>query len=442
MIDAADAAAAPIHIVNSGPSMAPLAGRHYAGLDDPGRAAIVADTGGTTFDVSIVRNGQIPTRREIWIGPRYRGIMAGFPWVDVKSVGAGGGSIARLDSGGLLNVGPASAGAVPGQAAYGRGGTEPTVTDASVILGHIDPALFLGGSMPLDAALAEVAIAHVVADPMGISVPDASEAVPAIATENMVQASLDITVKPGIGPREAVLTGGGGAAGLNSVKIARRQGCPGVIVPDVGAALSAAGALMSDLKAEYHADLVTQTTGFDHGGVANVLTQLRAQCDAFAKGPGAGAEQTQIGFRVDARYATQVWEIGVPLRTGTLADAAAVADFVEDFHQTHEDLFSFRDAGSAIEIIGWTAHVTCRIGNRTEIRLAPPQAAAPRPARQVHFPDGWQQTPVHRFETMAFAHPIAGTAIIESDFATVVIDPGATARRMPSGKLVIDAGSA
>jgi N-methylhydantoinase A len=441
VIDAADAAAAPIHIVNSGPSMAPLAGRHYAGLDDPGRDAIVADTGGTTYDVSIVRSGQIPTTRETWIGPRFLGIMLGFPWVDVKSVGAGGGSLARVDSGGLLHVGPASAGADPGPVCYARGGTEPTVTDASVVLGHVDPTFFLGGSMQLDAALAEAAIARVVAGPMGLSVPNAAEAMLAIATENMVQAILDITVKQGIDPREAVLVGGGGAAGLNSVKIARRLGCRRLIVPEVGAALSAAGALMSDLKAEYHAAYVTSTSNFDHGAVAKVLAGLRRQCEAFAGGPGAGALATHIGFRVDARYATQVWEIEVPLQSGQLADAANVAAFVEDFHQTHQGLFSFRDEGSPIEIIGWTAHVTCKIGNRTDIRLVELSTTTPRPDRQVHFPDGWHNTPVHRFETIALDAAIVGPAIIESDFTTVVIDPGAVARRMPSGNLVVDVGT-
>lgn len=443
VIDAADAAEAPIHIVNSGPSMAPLAGRHYAGIDDPGKDAIVADTGGTTYDVSIVRKGLIPTTRETWIGPPYRGIMLGFPWVDVKSVGAGGGSIARVDGGGLLHVGPASAGAVPGPAAYGRGGTEPTVTDASVVLGHIDPGYFLGGSMPLDRRLAEEAIARVVAGPMGLDVPAAAEAILAIATENMVQAILDITVKQGIDPREAVLVGGGGAAGLNSVKIARRLGCRTLIVPETGAALSAAGALMSDLKAEYHAALVTQTTQFDHAAVARVLAGLRARCEAFARGPGAGALETRIGIKVDARYATQVWEIEVPLRGEGLADAAALADFVEDFHRTHEGLFSFRDEGSAIEVIGWTAHVTCRLGERADLRLAPAASLPARPARQVHFPQtGWHPTPVHRFEALPQGERIAGPAIIENDFTTVVIDPGAVARRLPSGSLSVDVGFA
>ncbi len=442
VIDAADAAEAPIHIVNSGPSMAPLAGRHYAELDAPGRDVIVADTGGTTYDVSIIRKGHIPTTRETWIGPRYRGVMLGFPWVDVKSVGAGGGSIARVDSGGLLHAGPSSAGAVPGPAAYGRGGNEPTVTDASVVLGHIDPGYFLGGSMQLDAGLAREAISRRVAEPMGISIEDAAEAVLAIATENMVQAILDITVKQGIDPREAVLIGGGGAAGMNSVKVAQRLGCRTLIVPETGAALSAAGALMSDLKAEYHAALVTTSSQFDHAAVATVLKHLQQQCEGFALGAGKGALATNIAFKVDARYATQVWEIEVPLRGGAFADAAALATFIEDFHRTHEDLFSFRDEGSAIEIIGWTAQVTCRIVSKSDLRLDHPGNAVDRPARDIHFPSGWYTANVLRFELLSPDQVVSGPAIVENDFTTVIVDPGASARRMASGNLVITVGSA
>lgn len=443
VIDAADAADAPIHIVNSGPSMAPLAGRHYAGLDCPGMDVIVADTGGTTYDVSIVRDGLIPTTRETWIGPAYRGIMLGFPWIDVKSVGAGGGSIARVDAGGLLHVGPASAGSVPGPAAYGRGGTDPTVTDASVALGHIDPGFFLGGAMPLDRALAEAAIARVVADPTGITVPQAAEAILAIATENMVQAILDITVKQGIDPRSAVLVGGGGAAGLNSVKIARRLGCAKLLVPEFGAALSAAGALMSELRTEYHVAHVARTGTFDAAAAGHAIAALRARCESFAAGPGAGALETRFGLKVAARYATQVWEIDVPLRVNGLSDATALAGFVEDFHRTHEALFSFRDEASDIEIIGITGHVACRLRDDTELRLLRADATAARPPRQVHFPEtGWHATPVHRFEALTVDAAVSGPAIIENDFTTVVVDPGAVARRLHSGSLLIDVGPA
>jgi len=443
VIDAADAADAPIHIVNSGPSMAPIAGRYFSALDSDLTDAIIADTGGTTYDVSIVRGGTIPTSRETAIGDRYRGIMIGFPWVDVKSVGAGGGSIAGVDSGGLLHVGPRSAGAVPGPAAYGRGGTEPTVTDASLVLGHIDPDYFLGGTMQLDPALAQTAVREKVADLLDLNLAAAADAIIAIATENMVQAILDITVKQGIDPRHAVLVGGGGAAGLNSVRIARRLGCRYVIVPAVGPALSAAGALMSDLKAEFHAARVVKTDRFDFDAVQHTLTSLEARCRTFAEGPGAGALETLVSFRVDARYATQVWEIEVELGDNRLTSPADVDAFVSAFHKAHKVLFSFDDPASSIEIVGWTAQVNCRFHERPELRLASGsedgRTAGHRPA--YFSATGQIDVPVYRMDAMGVGETVIGPAIIESAYTTVVVDPGATAMCRPSNSLVIDLGA-
>jgi N-methylhydantoinase A len=442
VIDARAAADAPIHIVNSGPSMAPLAGRYYSDLEDGVPNAIVADTGGTTYDVSLVRKGRIPTSRETWIGAPHRGIMIGFPWVDVKSVGAGGGSIAWIDSGGLLHVGPKSAGAVPGPAAYGRGGSDPTVTDASLVLGHLDADYFLGGSMKLDRTLAETAIREKVAKPLGLDVAAAADAIVTIATENMVQAIMDITVNQGLDPREAVLVGGGGAAGLNSIRIARRLGCATLLIPEVGAALSAAGALMSDLKAEYHAAFFASTAAFDFAGVARTLEGLKARCETFIEGPGAGAVESTTVFKVEARYATQVWEIETLLRSGKIARPADVADFVEDFHQAHKDLFAFSDPSSPIEIIGWSAQVACRFKDSAGIRLAPEKGATERPPRRAYFPSiGWSEVPVRHFAALAAGEAVAGPAIVESSFTTVVVDPGAIATRQPSGSLSINVGS-
>jgi N-methylhydantoinase A len=442
VIDARAAAEAPIHIVNSGPSMAPLAGRYYSDLEGGFQNAIIADTGGTTYDVSLIRRGRIPTSRETWIGAPHRGVMIGFPWVDVKSVGAGGGSVAWIDSGGLLHVGPKSAGAVPGPAAYGRGGSEPTVTDASLALGHIDPDYFLGGSMKLDRGLAEAAILEKIGKPLGLDVASAADAIIRIATENMVQAIEDITVNQGLDPREAALVGGGGAAGLNSVRIARRLGCRTLLIPEVGAALSAAGALMSDLKADYHAAFFASTAAFDFAGVARTLEGLAGRCRAFVDGPGAGAVETTITFKVDARYATQVWEIEVPLRAGQIATQADVSLFIADFHQAHKDLFAFSDPSSAVDIIGWSAQVACRFHLRVGLRLAQQTGEEERPSRRAYFAStGWSQTPVHLFGTLVAGEAVAGPAIIESSFTTIVVDPGAVAVRRPSGSLSIEVGS-
>lgn len=440
VIDAADAAFAPIHILNSGPSMAPVAGRYFADLDEGMDNVIVADTGGTTYDVSLVQRGEIPTTRNTWIGPPYRGVMIGFPWVDVKSVGAGGGSIAWVDGGGLLRVGPQSAGAAPGPVAYLRGGTEPTVTDASLVLGHLDPDNFLGGAMTLSREAAWNALSQRVATPLGVSVEEAADAVLTVATENMVQAILDITVNQGADPRTAILIGGGGAAGLNSVRIARRLGCRGLLVPQVGPVLSAAGAVMSDLKADFRAAFFTRTTAFDFSGATAVLTDLTAKAKAFIAGPGAGSLETQIRYSVEARYATQVWEIEVPLRAGMLTDTDALVDFVADFHGRHRDLFSFDDPNSAIEIVGWSAQATCRLNQTNEIRIAPEgggAAAAPTLRRAYFRAVGWAETPVYHFDRLEPGREIAGPAIIESRLTTVVVDPGAVFTSRPSGSLFV-----
>ncbi len=444
VMDAADVARAPIHLINSGPSMAPVSGRHYSVLDEANDTAVVADTGGTTYDVSLVRRGRIPWSRETWIGQPFRGHMTGFPSVDVRSIGAGGGSIAWIDDGGMLHVGPKSAGAVPGPACYGSGGLRPTVTDAALVLGYIDPAFFLGGSMRLDEAAAEQAIARDVAGPLGLKVDVAASAMIAVATENMVQAILDITVNQGIDPREAVLVGGGGAAGLNSVLVARRLETPRLLIPEVGAALSAAGALMSDLTAQFHATLFTRSSEFDYVRVNAVLDALEAQASAFIAGPGQGSSEQAVTFWAEARYPEQVWELEVKLPRPRFAGAADVAALVDAFHATHEEVFAIRDANSGIEIVGWSVSVACRI--RSDAGggvVAAPSALADEGTRSAFFPGhGRLATPVRRFEAIATGETVAGPAIIESSFTTVVVNPGAIAERRPSGSLSIDPGLA
>src|SRR5262245_13883274 len=175
-----DVAGRPIYSVNSGPATAPVAGKVYAG---DSRNAIVCDMGGTSFDVSVIRDGYIKFTRETWLGGAFTGHMTGLSSVDVKSIGAGGGSIAWIDSGGLLRVGPQSAGAVPGPAAYGLGGTEPTVTDAAVVLGFIDPDYFLGGRIKLDTEQARAAVQTTIAEPLGLEVEQAAHAILAVANE-------------------------------------------------------------------------------------------------------------------------------------------------------------------------------------------------------------------------------------------------------------------
>jgi N-methylhydantoinase A len=437
IMDAEAVARAPIHSINSGPAMAPVAGRYYADRDFGNAVAIVADTGGTTFDVSLVRDGRIPWTRETWIGQPTRGHMTGFPSVDIKSIGAGGGSIAWVDNGGILQVGPQSAGSTPGPVAYGRGGTEPTVTDCALILGYIDPDFFLGGAMVLDRESATNALLRKVAEPLGITVEEAAASVLKLSTEKMVGAIEEITVNQGIDPTRALLIGGGGAAGLNAVAVGKRLQCAGVLIPEAGAVMSAAGALMSDLSSDYAQLQFTISGKFAHERVNSVLSDLKRRCEQFASGPGAGAIEHKIEFSVEARYPHQIWEIDVPLPTETVGSAFELKQLTNAFHEMHQRIFEISDVNSDVEFVTWRAKVSCRLKETTSGSLPKEGAfSGGHASRQVYFSEtGWKDVPVHRFEAMVAGEAAPGPAIIESSFTTVVVDPQTVAERTPGGGL-------
>ena len=204
----------PIYSIRSGPSMAPIAGRTYAAAELEMRDVIICDSGGTSFDISMVRDGNVVFTPETWLGGRYLGHLTGLASVDARSIGAGGGSIAWVDPGGLLRVGPQSAGSEPGPAAYGYGGNLPTVTDAATLLGFLNPHNFLGGRLNLDVQAARTALAEV-ATTLGESVENTAVGILRIASEHMVEAIQDISVNEGVDPRECLIVAGGGAGGLN-----------------------------------------------------------------------------------------------------------------------------------------------------------------------------------------------------------------------------------
>jgi N-methylhydantoinase A len=439
VMDAASVAEAPIHLINSGPSMAPVAAKAY-GKVDAAETLIVGDTGGTTFDVSLVHRGRISRSREVWLGQPYRSHMTGMPSVDVRSIGAGGGSIAWVDAGGLLHVGPKSAGAVPGPVCYGRGGTLPTVTDAAVILGFIDAEFFLGGKMGLEKEKAREAIHRDVATPLGVSIEAAAGAIVSLATEHMVQAIIDITVNQGIDPTASTFVAGGGAAGLNCVSIARRLGCRRVLVTEAGAALSASGALVSDLSTQFQSMFYTKSSTFDQNGVNRALRYLRSQCEEFAAGPGRGAVSVEIDWSTEARYLEQAWEIEVPLQTPAFEDSRDVEVLLKDFNKLHQEIFAVSDPGAVIETVSWNAEVRCRINSGAPGRLKADKRDARLQGRKVWFTgeSAWIEAEVFRLEALKEGITISGPAIVESDFTSIVVDPRAKAWRDGSGNLVID----
>jgi N-methylhydantoinase A len=436
-LDAADVAAAPIHSLNSGPSMAPVAGRQALAEAGERRLAIVADTGGTSYDVSVVRDGRIPWTRESWLGRPYFGHMTGFPSVDVRSVGAGGGSIASVDAGGLLHVGPESAAAVPGPVCYGRGGERPTLTDACLVLGLIDPDYFLGGRRHVDREAAAAAIRREVGEPLGVDELEAAMAILRVATERMVSAIEEITIHDGIDPTGAALIGGGGAAGFNTVAIGRQLGCPEVIVPPTGPVLSASGAMISELSRSFEISLAADDRHFDFEAVNAVLAELEGRAREFIEGPGQGLDQSTIDFSVEARYPHQVWELEVPLRGERISGEDALRTLRADFHAVHRDVFAIADEGSGIEFASWHARARCRLAEPPRSRAAE-VPGEPR-EREIALPGHGRLTAaVWRLEQVPIGAPLAGPAIVESDTTTVVVDPGVGFERRAGGSLHMD----
>lgn len=434
---------APIHLVASGPAMAPVAGRHHGSKDGAGDTLIVADTGGTTYDISLVHRGWIPRTKEKWLGVPYQSDITGFPSIDVRSSGSGGGSIAWVDDGGLLRLGPRSAGAVPGPACYGKGGTEPTLTDACAVTGLIRPDYFLGGKMRLAAANAREAIERHVAGPLSLEVEAAAAAVIELATEQMARAIEDITLHQGVDPRNAVLVAGGGAGGMNAVAIANRLGCRSVLIPSSAAVLSAAGALISDISMDFSAPLLTNSRSFDFGAVNATLAALKMRAAAFLDGlapRGEAPTPRSIEFFVEARYPHQVWDIEIKLRSDRFSSAEDVAAFVADFHQMHRRMFEVSDDKSSVEL------VSCRCrgqaGNAGMDDFVGPTEDGPSfsdHAAPVYWPRrGWLDTRIHHLGNLNSDTPVEGPAIVVSSVTTVSVDPDMQAHRLASGSLLID----
>jgi N-methylhydantoinase A len=436
----AEVATRPVQMLKSGPAMAPVAGQAYTTIEALGDDAIVCDTGGTTFDVGLVRDGNLVYTRDSWLGRRWIGHIVAMSTVDVRSIGAGGGSIAWIDAGGLLCVGPQSAGAVPGPACYGRGGDQPTVTDACVVLGYFDPAYFNGGRMTLDVAAAQRVIAKLAGE-LSRSAEDTAFAIITIANELMIKAIHEITVSEGLNPRESVLVAGGGAAGLNIMPIARELGCKTTILPKTASAMSACGMQYSDIIFEQTRSRVTMSGSFDADGVNKALAEIDAELDCFrAHLQGTDGAKVKKEFFVEARYKSQVWELDTPLPVTRFNDTRDINKLIEAFHTVHDRVYAIRDEGSEVECVNWRGRIAIRLAKpaRPATRQAAKHKPRPNGTREAYFgPAGRRHTPIFRGIHLAPGATIAGPAIIEEPTTTIVVYPDMRAVVSPSGHYLL-----
>ncbi len=428
-----DVVARPIDAVKSGPSMAPVAAKTYAEAESRSGDVIVADAGGTTFDVSLIRNGAIKYASETWLGPQFTGHMLGTSSVDIRSIGSGGGSIAWVDSGGLLRVGPQSAGSVPGPACYGRGGDRPTVTDAAVVLGYLDPAGFLGGRMLLDEAAAEAVLAGLGSE-LGLSAQAAADAVLVVANEHMVRAIQDITINEGVDPKEAVFVAGGGAAGLSLASIIRELGCREALMPRTAGALSATGAQFSDIIAEFNVARFVDSYAFDLDAVSAAFDELEAKVEDFAAGLRArGVTETWTDYFVDARYAYQVYLLEVPLDGRRFRGEEDVAALCKAFDEAHERVFAVSEPGARVECLTWRARLHAPVGRAAIAAVAAELgheegAVVARTRREAVFDGRPVETPIYLGRSLPLGMTLQGPAIIEEPTSTLVVPPDARVR--------------
>lgn len=418
--------ARPINTTKSGPAMAPIAALAYAALEGSESDVIVCDTGGTTFDIGLIRDDEVVYTRETWIGEQWRGHIVATSSVAIKSIGAGGGSIAWVDPGGLLRVGPQSAGSEPGPACYGQGGQHPTVTDAALLLGYLDAENFLGGRMQLDRKAAEKVIGSL-AGQVSLSVEQTASAIIEIASELMVKAIGEVCLAEGISPGDSALVAGGGAAGLNILKIGAELGSPSLIVPKTAGALSACGMQFSDIVGEQSRSFVTTSDAFDADGVKAVLSEMSKSLERFSKGIRfGGVDNVQTYFSVEARYLAQVWELSMNLPRGSSSEHLDLEALVEAFHSTHERILGIRDLEGVVEFLNWKAKAVARIGRTPEAHSAEGRSSplSPSATRPAYFDGRHVNVEVFDGSDMIAGDVVTGPAIIQEPTTTIVVYPG------------------
>ncbi len=416
-----EAARNPIYGVLSGPSGG-VAGALYvatkAGYDD----ILTFDMGGTSTDVALCQNGQPTIGRETAIGH----FKIKVPSVDVHTVGAGGGSIAHVpELTKALRVGPQSAGAEPGPAAYGKGGTEPTVTDANVVLGHLPPRL-LGGEMELDAEAARAAVQKV-ADAMGLdSVEQAAEGILAIVNENMAGALRLVSVQRGHDPRDVALVADGGAGPLPANALAKLMGSFPVIVPPAPGLLCAIGDLVADFRDEFAQTYIRLVSAAAGDEVAGILDGLGEQAKAWLVGEGIAEDAQRIAYTADMRYHRQGYEIPVALDPGEVR-GKGLDDLEERFNQLHEQLYGFRMPGTASEIVNLRA-VGYGAVPKPELPVgelgSPDASAAVVDEHEVIFDGERVATKIYDRAKLEPGAMLEGPAIVTEFDSTTVVLPG------------------
>jgi N-methylhydantoinase A len=423
----------PIRLLESGPAAGALAAAHVGRL--AGHEALLSfDMGGTTAKLCIIEDGRPLRTSQLEVDRIYRfkkgsGLPVKIPVIEMIEIGAGGGSIARIDSLGLLQVGPESSGADPGPACYGRGGTEPTVTDADLVLGYVDPGFFLGGSMALDRKAAHAAVKERIADRLGLSVTHAAWGIHQIVNENMANAARIHTVERGKNVRAFPIFAFGGAGPVHAFAVGSILHSPAIIIPLGAGVASTLGFLTAPLAFDFVQTSIEQFDEIDWARVNQVLTTMEQEGVALLERSGVAADEITINRSADVRYVGQGHEVPVPLPTGVLA-GNTLPYMLDEFAVVYRQLYGRVASGVPLEAVNWRVVVSgpppsldLRRNGDSTVKAA----TALKGKRPVYFPQygDYQPTAVYDRYLLGPGATVTGPAVVEERESTAVLGPGA-----------------
>lgn len=426
-----------VYAINSGPASAPQAGLSVCNPFNY-KNIITVDMGGTSFDITLTKDGNTNLNKNIDF-LRYR---IGIPMIQVETLGAGGGSIGWIDEMGLLQVGPQSAGADPGPACYNKGGNDPTVSDANLVLGYLNPDGLIGGKLPLNYENAFKSIEEKIAKPLNLSIEKAAYGMFTIVNSNMVNGIRRVSVERGYDPRDFVLVAAGGATGAHITALASEMGIQTVIVSKLSSGLCAYGQIISDVKYNYMATIpVRLDENCDYEKINRLFKDIETKGKEHLKNDGFDEEEIDVYRSLEMRYLGQIHECTVNINTFDI-DSETIDKVKDAFHKRHEELYTYSELESLVELVNIESTLYGRIDRPTpaEIENDTLLKDAIKSSRNLIFSNSGEsiKTPVYDGNLLSDGHQIDGPAVVEEDTTTLVIEPGWLLELHKSGTYIIN----
>ena len=434
----------PVRMIESGPAAGALMAAAYGELTGH-RDLIAFDMGGTTAKLALIENGRPDTTTTFELHRVHGAAGSGLPMniqaIDLVEIGAGGGSIAREQLG-VVAVGPESASSMPGPACYGRGGVDPTVTDANLVLGYLNPDYFAGGSLRLDVEAARRAITTRVAQPLGLTVEDAAWGIHAIVNTNMELATRVVSIERGRDPRDLTFIAFGGSGPVHGCRLAQALGIPRVILPAAAGVTAAIGLLAAEVKFDVARTWVRRLEALEPAALTTMYDDMAAQATAVVRDAAVATTVTLVRS-VDARYVGQGYELTVPVPQGTL-DAAALGRIRAAFDEIYAARYGYANPSEPVETVTWKL---AAVGGAPRVALAKASAQARdgglKGRRRAWFPEtrGWTECAVYDRYALAPGSHVDGPAIVEERESTSVLPPGTSAAVDEYANLIVEIAS-